>query len=143
MPLIQPITNRTLADVIYADARPDNQEASKGALNYTDLNRIESNCAYLAGQLNTYGYSIDITVKTDWIMQDFPYQGQIDRIRHNVDALLDALYRLPDSPQIRYWNSLDWNDINSLEQNLKNIDTLLQRMAAVFLRCGDAHGGDR
>ena len=143
MPLITPITDRTRADVSYADSRPDNVDPNKGALNYQDLNRIESNCFYLAGQISAYGYSIAIAVKTDWTTQDFPYRVQVDRIRGNVDSLLDALYRLPGSPEIRYWNSLDWTDVNSLEQNIKNIDTLLQRMAAVFLRCGDAHGGDR
>lgn len=143
MPLIPPITDRTRADVNFADARPDNAAPNKGALNYQDLNRIESNCSYLAGQISSYGYDISITVKTDWTMQDFPYRGEVDRIRGNVDTLLDALYRLPGSPEIKYWDSLDWNDANSLEQNILNLDILLQRMAAVFLRCGDAHGGDR
>ena len=143
MPLIIPITDRTLSDVNYAAANPANAAANKGALNYTDLNRIESNCAYVADQLQGYGYDISIAVKTDWMMQDFPYRSQIDRIRGNVDALLDALYRLPGSPEIKYWESLDWNDVNSLEQNILNFDILLQRMAAVFLICGDAHGGDR
>jgi hypothetical protein len=60
-----------------------------------------------------------------------------------VDTLLNALYRLPDSPEIRYWNSLDWTDVNALEQNLLNLYNLLQRMISVFHRCGDAYGGDQ
>jgi hypothetical protein len=144
MPLIQPITDRTRVDVDYADARPGNATPNKGALNLEiDLNRIEINCAYLAGQLAGYGYPVSITVKTDWTMQDFPYLSHVDRIRDNVNTLLDAFHWLRGSPEIRYWNSLDWQDVNSLEQNISNIDILLQRMAAVFLRSGDAHGGDR
>ncbi|MDD4564761.1 MAG: hypothetical protein PHE79_04720 [Eubacteriales bacterium] len=137
------ITDRTLADVRYADAYPGNAAVNKGALNYPDLNRIESNCSYVAGQLRSYGYNVEVVVKTDWAMTDFPYRPQIDRIWSNVDALLDTFHRLPGSPDIRYWDSLNWQDANSLEQNLLNIYNLLQRMAVVFLRCGDAHGGDR
>jgi len=143
MPFIPTVTDRTRADADYASARPDNVAPNKGALNYHDLNRIESNCAYLASQLNAYGYPASIAVKTDWAMQDFPYQSEIDRIRDNVNTLVNAFHRLPGSPDIRYWDSLDWQDVNGLEKNIKNIDILLQRMAAVFLRCGDAHGGDR
>ena len=137
------VTDRTLADVNYAAANPGNATANKGSLNYIDLNRIENNCDYIANQLNVYGHSIAIAVKTDWTVRDFPYRSQIDRIRDNVDDMLDALHRLPDSPDIRYWDSLDWNDANSLEQNLCNLYGLLQRMADVFLICGNAHGGDR
>lgn len=143
MPLILPITDRTLADVNNATHNQSNAAPNKGALNYQDLNRIESNCSYLAGHLNAYGYGVSITVKTEWTMHDFPWQSEIDRIRDNVNTLLDAFLRLSGSPEIRYWDSLDWQDLNSLEQNILNIDILLQRMAAVFLRCGDAHGGDR
>ena len=140
----EPIVDRTAADISYAKAHRDNGDYNKGALNPPyDLNRIEGNCSYLADQLNTYGYDVEITVKTDWTIQDFPYQSEIDRIRDNVNTLIDVFHRLPGSPDIRYWDSLDWTDMNSLEQNILNIDILLQRMAAVFLRCGDAHGGDR
>lgn len=141
---ITPIADRTEADVSYAKANRGNESFNKGAFNpYYDFNRIETNCEYLAGQLNAYGYSVLITVKTNWAEDDFPEQDEVDRIRNNVNTLIDSFHKLPGSPDIRYWNSLDWNDMNSLEQNIKNLDILLQRMAAVFLRCGDAHGGDR
>jgi hypothetical protein len=144
MAWITPIADRTATDISYAKANRGNVAANKGTLNpRIDLNRIEGNCAYLAGQLNAYGYYVVITVKTDWTDDDFPRQSEVDRIRDNVNTLLDMLYKLPGSPDIRYWDSLDWNDMNSLEQNILNLDILLQRMAAVFLRCGDAHGGDR
>ncbi|HWQ76861.1 MAG TPA: hypothetical protein VN441_16260 [Syntrophomonas sp.] len=143
MPWITPVTDRTVADVNYAAANPGNAAPNKGVLNFPDLNRIEIDCKYIADQLNAYGYDLNITVKTDWAITDFPTLAHINRIRGNVDVLLDALYRSPDSPAIRYWNSLDWTDANALEQNLLNLYNLLQRMASVFLRCGDAHGGDR
>ena len=144
MPLITPITDRAQADASYADAHKSNPEYFKGALNLEyDLNRIESNCGYLASQLISYGYPASITVKTDWTMNDFLSLTSANRIRDNINTLINAFHKLPGSPDIRYWDGLDFTDANSLEQNIKNIDTLLQRMAAVFLRCGEAHGGDQ
>ena len=37
-----------------------------GKLDMLFLNRIEGNCEYLSVQLNSYGYLVSITVKTDW-----------------------------------------------------------------------------
>ena len=137
------ISDRTLSDVSYAKSNQSNAGYNKGALNLAyDLNRIESNCSYLASQLNYFGYSVSITTKTDWVETDFPFLAEINRVRNNIDTLLDIFYRMPDSPEIRYVNTLDWQDANSLEQNLLNMYSLLQRMVAVFLRCGDAYGGD-
>jgi len=133
MPWTEPIIDRTFADVING--------TSKGYINATDLNRIEGNCEYLADKLTEYGHRISISTKTDWTMQDFPYRSEIDRIRDNVNALINAYYKMQGSPDIRYWGSLDWRDANSLEQNIKNIDILLQRMIAGFKRCGTFRSG--
>ncbi len=141
MALIPPITDRTKTDADYAFAHPDNPENLKGALNSSDLNRIETNCQYLSGQLNSYGYSVSIQTKTDWSRPDFPYQSEIDRIRDNVNALIDCYNKMPGSPEIRYVDTLDWADANSLEQNIKNIDTLLQQMIAGFRYSGTFYSG--
>lgn len=124
-----PVTNRTAV--------------ARGKLDKIMLNRIEGNCEYLAGQLNAYGYSVSITVKTDWTEYDLPFQSEIDRIRDNINALLDAYHTMTGSPDIVYHDSLSFTDANSLEQNIKNIDTLLQRMIASFWRSGEIYGGER
>lgn len=110
---------------------------NKGYCNHDMLNRIEKNCSYLADQLNYFGYRVDITAKTDWAIDDFPYLIQINRIRDNINVLLDAYFKMPGSPDIRYWNSLNWKDANSLEQNLLNINTLLELMVQSFKYCGE------
>lgn len=133
---IQPITDRTEADVTYAETHRDNATPNKGALNYTDLSRIETNCQYIEQQLNRHGYYVYLITKTDWAVTDFPTHGEIDRIRRNVGKLISCYAQMPGSPDIRFWDSLDWQDTNSLEQNLANIDTLIQWMMAGFRRCG-------
>lgn len=113
----------------------------KPMLNFGDLNRIELDCAYLAEQFNANLVPVTITTKTDWTAADFPYLAQINRIRDNVNALKNAYYAIEGSPDITYWNSLNWQDANILEQNLKNLKTLLDLMIASFKYSGTFSAG--
>jgi len=123
----EPVTNRTMYN--------------KGYLNDDMLNRIESNCSYIAEQLFSYGYQISLVTKTDWTKTDFPNLNQINRIRDNINELIDVYHKMPDSPDIRYWNSLDWQDANSLEQNLLNLNTILENMVDSFVYTGTLNCG--
>ncbi|MEL7654749.1 MAG: hypothetical protein AAGU75_02445, partial [Bacillota bacterium] len=96
----------------------------------------------ITGKLYTYGYSVSITVKTDWVNTDKPTSSQINRIRDNANALLTGYHKLTGSPDIRYWDSLDYSDVNSLEQNILNIDTLLIKMIADFRFSGEICSGE-
>ena len=140
---VTPITNRDRVDVDYAKIDPHNPLPNRGALNYIDLNRIESNCEYLAGQLLIYGYSPGILIiRTDWAMADFPYRSEIDRVRGNVGALVDAYHKMTGSPDIRYWDSIDWTDANSLEKNLWNINQVLIWMISIFWHSNEYYAGE-
>lgn len=129
MAWITPVTDRT------ANAR--------GKLDSAMLNRIESNCEYLAGQLLLYGYSPgNLTFKTDWVMADFLYRTEIDRVRGNVEALVDAYHKMTGSPDIRYWDSIDWTDANALEKNLWNVNQLLVWMISNFWYSNEYYAGE-
>ena len=65
----------------------------------------------------------------------------MDRIKGNVEALLTTYHTMSGSPAITYTDSMDWNDANSLEQNIKNVDTLLQRMITGFRYSGTFYSG--
>jgi hypothetical protein len=125
---VEPVTNRTIYN--------------KGYLNDDVLNRIEGNCSYIAGQLFSYGYQISLVTKTDWTKTDFPDLNQINRIRDNVNELIDVYHKMPGSPDIRYWDSLDWQDTNSLEKNLLNLNTILENMKSSFKYCGTFYVGE-
>lgn len=127
MAWVNPVTNRTAS--------------AKGKLDKTMLNRIEGNCGYLATELLRYGYHVSINVKTDWENEDFPYQDEIDRIRSNVNALLDSFYVISGSPSIQSGYSMDYTGANGIEQNIENIDILLLRMVAYFRKCGSFKSG--
>ena len=61
---IESIYDRTRADVDLIRLDPTN-ENNKGAYNYTDLNRVETNCEYLMNKLNVYGFQTQ-TSKPTW-----------------------------------------------------------------------------
>ncbi len=83
----------TQADVDLIKLDPTNSN-NKGAYNYTDLNRIESNCEYIMNLLNNsdlFYYPINIEVKTDWNVKDIPHIKDINRIRQNILTLKNGM----------------------------------------------------
>lgn len=69
-----PIFDRTLDDANYARQHPEAVEDLKGALNYSDLNRIEENFKYVAQRLLERGVYIDLVsrnfLETWWNSQE-------------------------------------------------------------------------
>ncbi len=54
------IYDRTEEDVIYAKLNPNSAKKLKGALNYTDLNRIEIWSLYIQELLNSIGIQVEV-----------------------------------------------------------------------------------
>lgn len=120
---VTPITDRTANDVsrayeIIRMAKAGNasiKSISKGCMNYSDLNRIESNTYILASALG-----IDVVCKewTDY----FPEQPTVtdkSRILANIQAIADKLYNEYEyecSPLPT--NIVSYTDLNAVEQCL-------------------------
>lgn len=120
---IQPIIDRTQADVDLIRLDPTNSN-TKGAYNYTDLNRIENNCEYLMNLLNnTYYYKnpISLIIKTNWNVIDIPTISQFNRIRDNLETLKSCFYAIK-TESIIYSNSINYIKANALEKILFDID---------------------
>lgn len=112
------ITDRTLDDVrfIAQDTLDTGKmQAHKGALNYQDLNRIYSNIKVLLKHLENIGNYIvmEDTVKTTWVVTDLPYLEDIDDLRNLMKTIKDLLNL--QTNQIRYWETLNYEDMNILE----------------------------
>jgi len=105
------IKDRTSADIL--------NETDKAFISYTDLNRIEQACSYLAGLLH-----VTITTKT-WTMDEFRTETQMARIRSNIQTLLNAFYQDPNNPilptVIKYENYKEANDIEQILYNIENM----------------------
>ena len=150
---IEPVWQRTQADVDYA-LRLNNKIARNGwssltpqeqsdwaagligCLNYWDLNRIEMNSEFLSNLLYQYGYgSGGLPVKTDWDMTDFPHSAEMERIRTNVQTLIDIYYE-QDVPLPETLQNLDWRKLNDLENVLKLMKEMIHRMEQSFRYSG-------
>lgn len=137
------IYDRTQADVEYALAHPNSELFLKGAYNYTDLNRIEQWCEYIAEQLNLYGYKVNITTNIefyDWDMEDFPTRETMKTIRDNVEKLKEAFIaftNVPDSLE-----KMTYEKANNLEKVLHELDILINNMIASFYYSGEIYSGE-
>lgn len=127
-------------DLIYDRTQTDvDTGTAKGYYNYTDLNRIESWCQYIADLLTEYSYSVSITVKTNWTMADFPTQSNMERIRQNVLTLKNAYYSLTQVPS--NLENMTYEKANKIEKILYEINRLLPQMENEFIYCGVSRSG--
>ena len=126
------IFNRTLEDVL--------NETDIGFYEYTDLNRVESWCQYLDGQLTSYSYPVTITTKTNWTMTDKRSDSQMERIRLNIKKIAQAFYSFTQISLTA--NNFDYLKANNWEQILYEINTLLSNMIASFYYSGEVYSGE-
>nr|DAW44984.1 MAG TPA: hypothetical protein [Bacteriophage sp.] len=112
--------------------RSDWKSNLKGALNISDLNRIENNIAVVAEILST-----TLTTKTDWKETDIPQQSDFLRIQSNVlnlrskvaSILTNITPNVPDLPYNYY------SKINDIERILFDIYNLLSHQEHYY--CGE------
>lgn len=128
MSWITPIIDRTQADVNlvleydnigYNNLTPEQKAVwnagMKGALNASDLNRIENNIQYLASILELY----NLNIKTNWQISDVPRNNDFNRILSNLNALKDKFHlkydiSLPETPNLPLNSYEKINDIENI-----------------------------
>lgn len=135
----QLIYDRTSQDVEYALNHQDSESFLKGSYNYTDLNRVESWCRYLADELTDAGYEIDITTKIDWTMADFPREAQLERIRKNIKAIIDG-YRTITQIYADV-NNFNYQKANNWEKILSEVYTYMHNMKDYYVHSGVSSAG--
>lgn len=128
------IYDRTIEDVMYAintrakiatqgfdsltlEEAADYMDGLKGALNISDLQRIEINTNFIAERLTTSGYPTEVTAIKTWQRTNMPIASELERIRADVATLRGKLTLRSSVPSIP--NTLvpaDFNKINILER---------------------------
>lgn len=109
MPFIQPITDRTILDIdklqeydeigyknLTTEQKNEWLSGMKGALNSSDLNRIESNQQFI---LNILSNQYILTFKTNWLMTDFVEDSDENRILMNLKTLMQP-FNFEEEPQV-------------------------------------------
>lgn len=101
--------------------KEDWENGLKGFLNYTDLNRIESNSQTISQLI---GLAID-SPKTDWSMTDLPTQSDFKRIRDNVQKIRSSVHILPSTPVTPELPLNRYDKINDIEKILYHVYKIL------------------
>jgi hypothetical protein len=125
------VIDRTAIDVI--------NKTEKGFYNHTDLNRVGHNVDYLSGMLNGYGYSVTVTPKKDWTIEDIPRASDMAQYLADLNALKDKFYGMTPLPESM--SKIDYEDANNIEKLLLEIETYINRMIEGFRFCGTFYSG--
>lgn len=88
----------------------------KGCLNYTDINRIESNCKTISDLIG-----LNLTTKSTWINGEHIKVSDFERIRNNVIAIRNTNYIRSDTPQTPELPLNRYDKINDIEKILINV----------------------
>lgn len=115
--------------------------------NFNDLDRVESNTAYLAGALSDYsGRPIVITVVTNRDVKRFEFFDSLNRIEGNIQTLANNFFEPTgwERPKTN-WKSgapFDWRDARRLEKDLQLIYDLLNKAIDSLKYCGTFAAGE-
>ena len=129
------------------------EASSKGAYNYTDLNRVTEAMQYLDDVFLAYGYTtgyVSILVhpgETErlytWCESDIPTAAHMERYIANVAALRGTVAVLPTTPATpESMKLLDYIKANNIEKILVDINQLLINMAAAWFYSGEVYSGE-
>lgn len=122
----------------------------KGAYNFTDLNRVEAAVKLLAAALTSAGYPVEITPvlkgskaeDREWQEGDVLYRPQWTTYLDNVQKLRDAYYTLAETGELPApGDKLGYEDANTIEKVLADIDLLLDGMKSIYRRAGTFTAG--
>ena len=113
----------------------------KGTLTINTLNRIETKQEELKNLFNDMGYwNTPITNKT-WGENDIFNADEFQRILDNTNVLRNAFFvykATPNTPPISYY----WDDINSLEKILNDLDVMINDVKSNYRECGTFESGE-
>lgn len=98
--------------VPYTEILPN--DTTKGAYNYSDLNRVERTAAELSGL-----YGLNLETKTDWGVWDVPQKSDMVRYITNVKRIRQSSLRPNDVPTAPDgMGGLNYSDANNIEKIL-------------------------
>lgn len=136
--LSRPMSQWTAEELAWFD-----EDKSKGAYNCTDLNRVGNAISYISDLLNGYGYSVQVSPKTDWAIGDIPTTSQLQQYLADVSALRAVLELLPTTPEVPAdMEGLTVQESNDIEKILVDIDHLITNMTAAWFCSGELYAGE-
>lgn len=114
----------------------------KGAYNASDMNRVGQAEQYLVEMLHEAGYTVNVTPKTDWKMEDFPSQSQMTQYRSIAFAINRKLSGdIYLSVPALFWK-LRFDRANNVEMSLLQTYEHYQLMQRGYYYSGELFSGE-
>lgn len=130
------LNNKYIAGVITEEEKSEWDSGVKGALNVSDLNRIEANIHTLSGH-----FACPVITR-QWNSAEIPRSSDYLRIRDNIQSIKSAWFGLSQTPEVpeQPLNSFEkWNDI---ERILHDLNYTYERYVNGFYYCGETYAGE-
>lgn len=130
--------------VIYDRTQEDvTKKTAKGQYNITDLNRVGRSVKYLSDWFNYYGYTVNLTIKTDWTKWDFPTLELMTTYLNNIQSLIDVFTVMTTTPSLpSSMKNLTYIGANNIEKILYDLKYLVENMIANFDFSGELYAGE-
>ena len=120
------ILNKLIFDRTQADIE---SLTKKAYIDYQDLNRVETAVKWVSYFLNQCGYKNTTLNKTNWSMNDFRTEKDMDRLRSNINSIRSAFYAPASTPltpaKITYTSI--WQ-ANAIEQIIYDIGVIAEKI---------------
>lgn len=149
------ITDRTAADVArwqelkskglanMTAAELAEWRTSKGAYNYTDMNRVEAAVFMIASKLNDIDIPVKVETKSNWTHADLPTAKDFERYLGNVAKLRGASSGLHLAPALpTSMVRLNYIGANNIEAALLFINEWADGMKDTRRYSGEFYGGE-
>lgn len=116
-------------------------QAGKGSYQYSDWNRVATACEELYGLLEEAGYTPTgyVTLPTNMAANKRPTLAQLDQYIATIASIKAALPAVTPIPST--WKKLTIEGANNIERMLLEIDAILTRIKAVYIRSGVFNSG--
>ena len=117
------------------------EQLERGTITINTLNRIENKQKSLKSLFNDMGYWNTPTTNKEWQYTDIFDEVNFRRIIDNLNILRNAFFvfkNTPNTPPISYY----WQDINSLEKILFDLDVMINDVKSRYRRCGTFRCGE-
>lgn len=137
----QELKNKGLANMTEAELAE--WKTSKGAYNYTDMNRVEAAVFMIAAKLNAIGIPVNVITKSNWTHSDMPTASDFARYLGNVEKLRSAssgMHQAPELPDSMV--RLDYIGANNIEKVLLFVNEWADGMKDTFWYSGEFYGGE-
>ena len=117
------------------------EQLERGTITINTLNRIENKQKSLKSLFNDMGYWNTPTTNKEWQYTDIFDEVNFQRIVDNLNILRNAFFvfkNTPKTPPVSY----HYEDINSLEKILFDLDVMINDVKSLYRECGTFECGE-